>query len=156
MPDDKDMSLKGRTTVSVSSAGSLTTGTHSKRLLQVAEGLIERNEFNVAIVISHMAAEIASERAFDQAFRDKNLDAVGTAIGSIGKGYNLASDSVRELFIALTGKQIQYEPFWSRFKVASAKRNKIVHRGELATKQEAEEALTGATGVVKYLDQYEK
>jgi len=66
---------------------------------------------------------------------------------------NLSNDRHRKLYNALTGTQLENEPFWSKFKAASEKRNAIVHKGGQANKAEADAALQGATDLITHLKQ---
>src|SRR5580692_3605468 len=100
-----------------------------KALLTIAQGLVDQGHFNIAIVASHMACEVAAERAFDAAYAAKNLEPLGEAVDSLMNGHNLGNDRHRKLWNALTGTELEKEQFWSRFKAASEKRNLIVHRG---------------------------
>jgi hypothetical protein len=44
---------------------------YPKALLTISQGLIDQGHFNIAIVTSHMACEIAAERAFDAICREE-------------------------------------------------------------------------------------
>jgi hypothetical protein len=137
----------------VSGSATATVITYPKALLTIAKSLIDQGHFNIAIVTSHMACEVAAERAFDAAYAAKNLAPLGEAVDGLMNGHNLWNDHHRKLYHALTGTQLESEPFWSRFKAASEKRNAIVHKGAQANKAEAEAALQAATDCSTYLKQ---
>jgi hypothetical protein len=122
-------------------------------LLTIAQSLIDQGHFNIAIVTSHMACEVAAERALDAAYVAKNLEALGEAIDGLMSGFNLANERHRKLYNSLTGTELEKEPFWSRFKKASEKRNSIVHKGGQAIKKEAEDALQAAKELITHLKQ---
>ena len=65
--------------------------------------------------------------------------------------YNLANDRVRSLYNAVTGDEIQNQPFWDQFKDSATRRNKAVHVGKIATKAEAEASFNAASNLVAYL-----
>ena len=102
---------------------------------------------------SHMACEVAAERAFDAAYADKNLETLGEAIDGLMNGFNLGNERRRKLYNALTGTEFEKESFWSRFKKASEKRNSIVHKGGYASKKEAVGALQSAKELITHLKQ---
>jgi hypothetical protein len=122
-------------------------------LLTIAQSLIDQGHFNIAIVTSHMACEVAAERALDAAYVAKNLEALGEAIDGLMSGFNLSNERHRKLYNSLTGTELEKEPFWSRFKKASEKRNSIVHKGGQAIKKEAEDALQAAKELITHLKQ---
>jgi hypothetical protein len=66
-------------------------------------------------------------------------------------GYNLAKERNRNLYNALVGRKIQDEPFWQAFKVSATRRNKIMHEGASATKEEAEQTYGAAGELIAYL-----
>jgi hypothetical protein len=122
-------------------------------LLSIAQGLIGQDHFNIAIVTSLMACEVAAERAFDAAYAARKLEPLGEVVDSLMNGHNLGNDRHRRLWNALTGTELEKELFWVRFKSASEKRNAIVHGGGHANKAEAEAALQAATDLIRHLKQ---
>ena len=124
----------------------LTVITYPKALLTIAQGLIDQGHFNIAIVTSHMACEVAAERAFDAAYAAMNLIPLGDAVDALMNGHNLGSDRHRKLYNALSGTKLEDELFWSRFKAASEKRNAIVHKGGHATQSRGGSCGTGSDG----------
>ncbi len=125
--------------------------TYPEALLSIARGLIEQAHFNIAIVTSHMACEVATERAFDAAYARRELQWLGDAVDGLMNGYNLGNDRHRKLFNALTGSRLESLPFWSGFKNASDMRNAIIHKGGQSSKAEAELALQAATELIHHL-----
>lgn len=127
---------------------------YPRALLSIAQTLIDQGFFTIAIVTSHMAAEIAADRAFDAAYQAKGLSQLGNAIDVLMNGSNLANEKYRDIYNALAGVTIQNEPFWNAFKVASRKRNGIIHASEQATKDEAEAALKASTDLATFLNEF--
>lgn len=142
-----------RASIKVSTSFDAEIITYPKALLTIAQSLVEQGHFNIAIVTSHMACEVAAERAFDAAYRAKELESLGEAVDGLMNGHNLGNDKHRKLWNALTGTELENEPFWPRFKSASQKRNSIVHRGEHANNMEAEAALQAARDLIIHLQQ---
>jgi hypothetical protein len=149
----RHVSLEFRGLVSVSGTATLTVITYPMALLTIAQSLIDQGHFNIAIVTSHIACEVAAERALDAAYAAKNLETLQDAVEGFMNGHNLAREQNRNLYNALTGTQIEKEPFWSRFMSAAKKRNKIVHGAGQATKKEAEDALQVAKELITHLKQ---
>jgi hypothetical protein len=149
----RSFSVEMRVSIKVSASFNAEFITYPKALLTIAQGLVDQGHFNIAIVTSHMACEIAAERAFDAAYAAKKLEPLGEAVDTLMNGHNLGNDKHRKLWNALTGTELEKEPFWSRFKSAAEKRNSIVHRGGHANKVEAEAALKAATDLITHLRQ---
>jgi len=149
----RSFSVEARASIKFSASCSAEVITYPKALLTIAQGLVDQGHFSIAIITSHMACEVAAERAFDAAYAAKKLELLGEAVDSLMNGHNLGNDKHRRLWNALTGTELEKEPFWSRFKSASEKRNSIVHRGGLANKGDAEAALQAATDLITHLKQ---
>lgn len=130
-----------------------TSISYPKALLEIAKGLIDQGHFNIAIVTSYLACEIAAERAFNAAFVARNLETLGEAIGGLMNGKSLGNEKHRKLYNILTGDELEKQPFWQRFKEASQKRNSIVHKGITVNKTDAEAALQAATELITHLKQ---
>ena len=139
--------------ISVSASITATLVTYPRALLTIAQSLIDQGHFNIAIVTSHMACEVAAERAFDPAYIGKNLESLGEAVDALMNGHNLANEKHRKVYNALTGTEIEKQSFWPRLKSASEKRNAIVHKGGQANRSEALDALDAANGLIMYLKQ---
>lgn len=146
--------ISGSMSASASMTGSVIT--YPKALLTIAQSLIEQGYFNIAIITSHLACEVAADRAFDAAYAAQKLDALGEAIDKLMNGRNLGNEKHRNLYNALTGSELQNQLFWSNFVTASKKRNDIVHNDKKsgqANKGDAEAALQAARELIIYLGQ---
>ena len=67
-------------------------------------------------------------------------------------GYNLANNRIRKLYTALTGDEIQNQPFWQKYAESATRRNRIIHQGATVGKAEAEESLKTASDLVRHLN----
>jgi hypothetical protein len=121
--------------------------TYPRRLLRVARELIDQQEPSIAVVVAHMACEIAVERCLTV----KGLDA---ASREKLNGYNLAAKNkkVRHLYTSLTGDKIQSQAFWQDFKKSACRRNRIMHAGLIVGKSEADKSHRATRSLVAYLE----
>jgi len=149
----RNFSVEMTASLTVSGSFTATAITYPKALLTIAQSLIDQGHFNIAIVTSHMACEVAAERAFDAAYSAKGMEPLGEAVDGLMNGHNLGNEKHRKLYNALTGTEIEKQPFWPRFKDASEKRNSIVHKNGQANKLEAETALQAANDLITHLKQ---
>jgi hypothetical protein len=137
--------------VSVSANGELVT--YPSILLRVANELISNGQATVSVVVSHMACEVAAERALSAAFKARGVASLEDAVTGFMNGFNLANDRNRKLYVALTGDAIESQGFWAAFRESAARRSKIVHGGQIASVAEAHASLQAATSLVAHLKQ---
>ena len=138
-------------TCHVSDSFDATVKTYPQTLLDTARDLLEREQVGIAIVVAHMACEVAAERSIAEAFQAKALTYLEDPILAFVNGFNLAAPRIRELYSALTGDEIQKQPFWQAFKTSATLRNSIVHNGKIVGRSDAEASLTAAIAIVAHL-----
>jgi hypothetical protein len=130
--------------------------TYPQALLIMARKLIDEGQFGLAVIICHLACEVATERALSQAFARRGIADVEDAVEAFLNGYSLRNDRNRQLYTALTGDDIAQQPFWPKFTASARRRNDIVH-GELPVghvqQVDAEESFTAASDLVAHLKQ---
>ena len=93
----------------------VTFTTYPQRLLDVAKGLIGTEEYSIAVVVAHIACEVAVDGDFTKAFAAKGIDYLEESIGAYFSGSAVSQDRNRKLYTALTGDKIQEKPFWEPF-----------------------------------------
>jgi hypothetical protein len=125
--------------------------TYPQRLLSVARKLIDEGEFSLAVVVAHMACEIATEASLSEAFGKKGIPDLEKSVMEFVNGHNLANERIRKLYTALTGDNVQNEAFWAKFKPSSKRRNDIIHNGLHVGKAEAEESYKVTNDLVAHL-----
>jgi hypothetical protein len=138
-------------TVSSSVTVQATVITYPQKLLTLARRLIDDGEFGIAVVVAHMACEIATERCLTEAFAAKGIPDLEDSVTELFSGYNLANNRIRKLYTALTGDEVEKAPFWQKFKESALRRNKIAHSSVTVTKAEAEESHGAAKALVAHL-----
>ena len=126
--------------------------TYPQKLLAVAKGLIDAGEYSIAVVVAHIACEVAADRAFTKAFAAKGLDYLEEPIGAYFSGSRINRGRNQKLYTALTGDRIQDEPFWPRYLTSLERRNGITHKGAIVGKTEAEESFAVVTDFVAHLE----
>ena len=129
----------------------LTVVTYPKILLRTAQRLSDEEQYSIAVVVAHMACEIATERSLGEAFRTRNIVDLEAVIEDMLSGYNLANERVRNLYVAMSGDKIHEQPFWVKFKKSARRRNDIMHGGATASKSDADESIQAASDLVAHL-----
>lgn len=87
----RSFSVEMTGSLTVSGSVTATVITYPKALLTIAQSLIDQGHFNIAIVTSHMACEVAAERAFDAAYAAQKLEVLGEAVDGLMNGHNLGN-----------------------------------------------------------------
>jgi hypothetical protein len=126
----------------------LTIVPYSDRLLSVSKKLIEDGEYGVAVVVAHLASEVETQRTMHDAA--KGTPALEQRVIA-SDGYSLNRFKVRMLYNELTGDDVEKSPFWAIFKASSDRRNEIVHKSRLASKEEAEESHEACHALIAHL-----
>jgi hypothetical protein len=147
----RKFSVKLSATLHAIATVSATVTTYPEVLLSVARSLIDASQHSVAVVVAHMACEVATERALGAAFAKRGLQDLEEAIGELLNGYNLANDKNTKLYNALTGQSIEQEAFWPEFKKSAKLRNHIMHAGQIATAAQAEATHRATSALVKHV-----
>jgi hypothetical protein len=137
MAEERNVEASSDSTVNVSA--NLTVISYPEKLLALTEELIEREEWSVAVIVTHMACEIRTEQALSRSWRWRT--------------YSLDNHKVRTRYNNLTGDTIENQPFWTAFTSAATLRHHAVHRGRIATRAEAEAAIEAARALVAHLNQ---
>ena len=126
------------------------------QLLEAAADMVTRGRYEVSVVTSQMACEVCAERIFRAYFFGRGISFLDEAVDNLLPSYNLASEKVRTLYVALTGDPIQQQFFWSEYKVVVKLRNKAIHAGNRLQESQAQMVLRVAKLVVKHLQSVEQ
>jgi hypothetical protein len=148
----RSFAVRASDQIRLSAAIQLEAVTYPQSLLENAKNLIKAEQYNEAVVIAHLACEIAAERAFAQAIATKRNEAPKGTVDGLPPGYNVANDQIRERYTALTGDDIKRQPFWQAFKQFVTRRNQIVHGTKTVSRAEAEAPLKAASSLVRHLN----
>jgi hypothetical protein len=147
----RTVGLTVTSTIAIRSTATATVIHYSEALLAKAQDLIARGEFSIAVVVAHMACEIAVERAISRAFAARGIEYLKDPVFDLLQGYNLANERIRNLYNAVTETEIQRQPFWQAFKESATRRNKSVHKGAPVTRAEADNSYNAARDLVAQL-----
>jgi len=135
----------------LSGTATVTVVPYEETLLGTARRMIDGGDFNIAVVVAHMACEVAVERALSRAWNSKGLSYLEGPVEDFLNGYNIAAPRLRNLHNALTEKCIQNESFWDAFNQSAARRNAIIHRGVIVSQADSKASLDAARAVIAYL-----
>jgi hypothetical protein len=123
-----------------------------KFLLDTARELRDDDHPEAAIVIAQTACEVCTEAVLTEALRQRvGDDEVADRITGSRWNYNPTTDWVKEWYETLFDHRIQDERFWLSLKEHVDRRHAVVHRGEEATGQEADESIAAVEAVIQRL-----
>lgn len=140
--------------VTVSVEADATYRSYAQSFLDTASAWIGGNVrelYSMAVVICHVACEIATDRALEAAFGQLGNKALEVAVRKRIRSNRMGRREVHRLYNALTGRNIENESFWSKYKESIDRRDSIAHEGALVSREEAKETHAAATQLVRYL-----
>jgi hypothetical protein len=149
------LSLHLADAITVSAEANVEVATYPETLLKTARHLIDSDRnYGIAIIVLHIACEITTDKKMSEAFARKGIQDLEDPVCSFFSGYNLANnDKIRKLYIALTGDDIQKQPFWQKFTESAGRRNQIIHGGRIVTdKAEAEASYEAVKSFLAHLN----
>jgi hypothetical protein len=120
-------------------------------LIKTAKDLKDQGHPEAAIVTAQTACEVCTEIFLEAGFRDQDITYLKDPITKLLPNYNVANPRVRSIYETVCDDQIGREPFWARFKQHVERRNRIVHRGENASQQDAEDSIAVAEEVIVHI-----
>jgi HEPN domain-containing protein len=132
----------------------LLTGERDPRhfeLLKIASELRERGQREFAVIAAQMACELYAEVALTELLKARHIGELEEVIPDLLGGYNLMDRRGQRLFHALTGRSIQQADFWTNYKRHVERRNRVVHKGEEPTDDEAAASIAAAGSFFDYV-----
>lgn len=146
-----EIRLEAHVVANATATAQLTTKTYPQILLSTAEDLLQQGKYGIAVVVAHMACEVATERSLSESFSQIQAAHLEAPVLAFMNGYSLAAEKNRDLYTALTGDAIQQQPFWQEFKASASRRNKIMHEGLSVGAGEAQASISAARAFVNHL-----
>jgi phage FluMu protein Com len=150
---NRTVSVSGEICATLHITGSMELITYPQILLATCKGFIEDGQYSISVVVAHMACEVSVERVLSNAFKSKGLQYLADTIMDFLNGYNLAGVRNRKLYTALTGDQIEEQPFWQAFMESATRRNKIIHASSVIGQEDAQSSYQAARAFVSHLRQ---
>ena len=120
-------------------------------LLRTARDLLDRGDYQFTVVAAQTACEVYVEVALSELLRRRpEFGPLGEVIPDLLTSYSLMDGRGRRVFAALTGHRVSDADFWPNYRLHVERRNRVVHRGDPVTRDEA----FGSLGAVESLFAY--
>ena len=125
-----------------------------QELIQAARRQLESADYREALVLSHIAIEVAADQALAAWASQVNPPKLRAwLLKQIDSNHSLGTTKIRALYEAVSGCEISSQGFWAEFVSANELRNRIMHEGVAVTEAQAAGAITNAETVLTYLNQ---
>lgn len=112
-----------------------------------------QGRYQECVIFAQMAAEVASDSCLNRLVGRAEPPALRAWLESqIDSNANLARPSVRKLFNALSGQELEGEPWWTAYVENNRLRNDVAHRGKHALEAEATRGLQAVRDLINYLE----
>lgn len=148
--------LTASITVAVSVSAKTGLISYPQSMLDTARNYITEGKdglLSMAVILCHVACEIASERALSAAFAGRGISDLQDVVCRRFRSTRVANEEVHKLYTSLSGDDIAQAPFWAEYIESTKLRDGIAHEGKSASRNDAERAHKAATGLVSHLDQ---
>lgn len=130
-------------------------GGRFKVLLQAAKDLRDNDHHEAAIVTAQTACEVCTEILLTVALRKRGVEYLSDPLDRLLPNYNLGNERVRKVYEAITDDLLTADAArWSKFQQHVKKRNGVVHRGEAATRAEADASISVVEDVIDHIVQH--
>ncbi len=124
---------------------------YPRRLIEDAERQFATEQYGVAILVAHMACEIAIERKLSDAFKSRGIEDLQESFYGFLNGFSVGNERLRRLYVDVTGDKIHEQPFWLEFKKSVERRNAVMHKGKMVQAQDSRDSIEAARALVIHL-----
>jgi HEPN domain-containing protein len=130
----------------------MTQPSQARERLTHAYDLQEREEHALAVVVAQTACEVLIREVLPTLVQPHITDDVFPWARERIRQYALNDRQTQDLWARVAGSAIQDEDFWPAYKSHLDLRNRIVHRGESATADDAAASLSTAEALIDYVE----
>ncbi|HEV2292270.1 MAG TPA: hypothetical protein VGR35_00345 [Tepidisphaeraceae bacterium] len=124
---------------------------HAERALAKARGYFDAGDLDHAVIAAQTASELAVRRALTAIYGRRGIGDLDGALNRLLGKSNITNPKVQAYFAALSGDRATQKPFWNALLASAEKRNAIVHRGEVATEADAQNAILANEQAIDWL-----
>ena len=125
--------------------------------LTAADTLLAADQFPAAVVSAQTACEVITETAIGFWLWELQLPSRGRqrlknvlqVLRDSFRTFTLTNERLGRLYVALSDDPIKEHPFWQRYVEHERRRHRVVHKGYVTTRDEAEQSLAVAREFVE-------
>jgi HEPN domain-containing protein len=123
-----------------------------RELLSRAHELMERNEYDLTVIVAQTACEVLVADALRSLLHPHVSDQVRPWLLGRVTSFTLMDDPTRALWNQVTGSTVQDQSFWEPYKTHVKRRHAIVHSGERVDTGAAQSSLDAAVALFDYVE----
>ena len=123
-----------------------------QELLSTARSLLERQEYRAAVVIAQTACEVLTAQVIRHLLNVRQAGDLEEWVADSLPSFSLDNRAVRDLYVTLSGDQIRERSLWPRYTGHVRHRNRVAHRSEAATREQAEDSCAAAAELIEHLE----
>ena len=125
---------------------------YHRDLMRQAKGLLDKGEHPLAVVVAQTACEVLTEQMMTALTERLDEPLRKWVRRQQGRNADLAEDRVRTLYTALSGDQIESQPFWPDYKKHVNLRHQVVHRGTGVDEVDARRSCDAAQQLLEHVE----
>jgi hypothetical protein len=107
-----------------------------------------------AIITAQTACEVCTAQVLADTFDSRGIGYLTDPVRELLPNYNLANERVRKFYAAVTNDDVAQQPYWARFRQHNHKRNGVTHRGENASRADADASIAVVEEVITHIQQH--
>ena len=123
-------------------------------LLAAAVASHTAGDHKVAVILAQTAVELFTAKVLAGLYRQRQVEYLKGPFEHLLINYNIGNSKVSELYMALSGDEINQAPFWSRFTDHVQLRNNLVHDGQDATAVQAAASLAAVNQLIDHIQTF--
>ncbi len=104
-----------------------------------------------AVVLAQTACEVLTERAIDALIVLRKVEALAPSLRDRFTSYNLSTERLRRLYVALSKDDISQAAFWPSFVRHAKRRHEVVHRGTQVSREDAAASVEAARQLIEHV-----
>jgi hypothetical protein len=120
-------------------------------LIDSAETWHEQGHYKEAVIIAQTALELFTEKTLGELYHSRRIEYLKPVFEDLLINYNLANTKVSGVYVALSGDPIRQAPFWAALQDHAELRNKLVHDGQDATKEQSRRSLEAVKAAISHV-----
>ena len=121
-------------------------------LLATARRHHDKGDYQESVIFSQIAAEIAADACLTRLIDRTEPTSMSKWLkDQLKVNTNLANESVRKMYTALSGDSIADATWWSQYKKHTQLRNDVAHEGARVTSQQSERGLAVVRSLIDHM-----
>ncbi len=123
-------------------------------LIDSAETWHAEGHYKEAVILAQTALELFTEKMLGHLYKVRDITYLKPELEHLLTNYNIGNARVSGLYVALSGDEIKQAPFWSDITDHTELRNRLVHDGEDATREQSRRSLDAVKALIAHINEH--